>query len=165
VKVVRKAGPARTGLEQLISGFDAHGKAAKVGWSANIRYPTGVPVAYVATIHEFGAPEQGIQPRSFMRYTIHAKQTEWKKVVTQVSKQVVNDKRSPESALTVIGLVAEGDVRERISTIQTPELKEATIQARVRKMADGKTVGNLTKPLVETGYMLASLTSVVEEDE
>ena len=48
------------------------GKVAKVGWFEKSKYPKppNVPVAYVATIQEFGYSPKNIPPRPFMRPTL-----------------------------------------------------------------------------------------------
>ena len=42
---------------------------AKVGWFENAKYSDGTPVAYIASIQEFGYPEGNIPPRLGMRFT------------------------------------------------------------------------------------------------
>jgi len=61
-----------------------------------------------------------------------------------------------------LGLLAAGQVGEKIASITTPPLAEETIKARQRKMANGKFTGNLDKPLVETGLLIASPSHLVE---
>ena len=148
-------------LDKLLSG-----KVGKVGWFAGSRYPDGTSVAYVATIQEYGyaTDKQIIPPRPFMRPTIMEKRNEWRGIMRRGVKAVLRGDETIERVMEKIGLAAAGDVREKIRSIWTPPLAQATIQARLQKMANGVTIGNLDKPLVETGRMLASVTNVVEDE-
>lgn len=138
-------------------------KRLKVGWLESAKYDDGTPVAYVATIQEFGSAPQGIPPRPFMRPTIAEQQPKWQSIANHQSKALLNGTTDANSALDMLGLAAAGDIAKTISKIQEPPLKPETIKARQRGYADKKTVGSLTKPLVHTGIMLNSLTHVVED--
>lgn len=138
-------------------------KRLKVGWLESDKYDDGTPVAYVAAIQEFGSAPQGIPPRPFMRPTIAEKEVEWGKIAAGYAKMMLNGKIDGATALDSLGGSAAGDIAKTISKIQTPKLKDSTIKARLRKMADGKTIGNLTKPLVESGLMFDTLNHIVED--
>lgn len=59
------------GLDKLNFALkNLEGKVAKVGWVKKTSYDTGTPVAYVASINEFGVPGKNIPARPFMRPTI-----------------------------------------------------------------------------------------------
>lgn len=160
MRVVRKPGPGAERLRLLLDGVSD--KVGKVGFFDTAKYEDGTPVAYVAVIQEYGAPEQGIPPRPFMRPTVEAKQADWKAIATQGAKAMLNGKATGEQVLEAIGLKAAGDIRRTISQVTTPALAQATVDARRRGKADKMTVGNLTKPLVDTGTLLNSVTSKVE---
>lgn len=139
----------------------------QVGWFEGARYGAtkygpGMHVAYVAAIQEYGYAAGGIPPRSFMRTTAVEKRGAWIAVAENGARSMIVGNASPLDVMEGIGQQAEGDVRAKIASIQEPPLAEETVKARLRKLADGATIGNLTKPLVETGYMLASLTSAVK---
>lgn len=162
MKTVRTPGPGAERLKTLLDGLNT-GKVGKVGFFPSAKYEDGTPVAYVAAIQEFGYPEGGIPPRSFMRTTMEAQQGEWKAVAKQGAKAVVAGNATGDQVLEAIGLKAAGDIRKTIATISTPALQESTVAARMRARADKKTVGNLTKPLVDSGILLGSVTHAVEE--
>ena len=103
-----------------------------------------------------------IPPRSFMRTTIAEKENEWAKLAKSGAKAMVAGNASPRQVMEGIGLAASGDIRKKISEISSPALKASTVANKKRKLAKGKKVGSLTKPLVETSLMLSSLTSTVE---
>ena len=70
-------------------------------------------------------------------------------------------------------MAAEGHVRETISKVTSPALKQATIDARKRRLADkgksvtgkkgGAGIAGIAKPLVDTGILLNTLTSETEK--
>lgn len=159
--VKRTPGPGAERLKLLLQGVT--NKVGKVGFFETSKYEDGTPVAYVATIQEYGAPERGIPPRPFMRPTIAEKQNEWKGLAEQGARAMLDGKATGEQVLEVIGLKAAGDIRKAISAVTTPALKPATVAARLRGYKDKQTVGSLTKPLVHTGVMLNAVTSVVED--
>lgn len=157
MKTQRTAGPGANKLKLMLKGLgDA---AAGVGFFPSAKYEDGTPVAYVATIQEFGAPAQGIDPRSFMRSTAENKQGDWADVARRGAKAVVNGSATGQQVVDAIGQQAAGDIRRTISKIQEPKLAASTVANRMRKRADKKTVGNLTKPLVDTGILINSVTS------
>ena len=136
----------------------------KVGWFETAVYPDGTPVAYVATIHEFGKPEQGIKARSFMRPTASEKAQEWKGHLIKGANAALVGKISARQAMEMISQAAAGDVRKTISNITSPPLKPETVKARLRGKKQGKVVSiTAAKPLVDTGLMLQTLTAVVED--
>lgn len=160
-KVIRKKGDGADKLKKLREALKTD-KKGKVGWFDNARYEDGTPVAYVAAIHEFGSPQNKILPRPFMRTTIKERRQSWQDIAMQGAKAILNGKATPELVLEGIGQQAAGDIRKTISKIQTPSLKPATVKARLRRRANKRTVGNLTKPLVDTGYLLATVENKVE---
>lgn len=162
VTVVRQVTDAGKRLEIALKNLE--GKVGKVGWFEKSKYETGVSVAYVATIQEYGYPAKNIPPRPFMRPTIAAKEGEWRKIAESGAKAVLNGNQTAYTVMEAIGLKAAGDIRKTISLIWTPSLSPKTIQARLRKRSNNKTVGNLTKPLIDTGIMLGTLTNTVEDE-
>jgi hypothetical protein len=87
------------------------------------------------------------------------------------SKLILEGKSTPSKMMEAIGQNAAGNIRKKITQIYTPSLKFSTIQARLSRRGLGakgrpytKTeIGNLYKPLVDTGHMLATLINVVED--
>ncbi len=157
------AGPGKKRFEDMLKGIDS--KVAKVGWLDGMRYENGLPVAYVAAIQEYGDPSKNIPPRPSMRITIAERELEWKDVVKNSASLMVKGKISPDQALGQIGSVAAGHLRETISALLDPPLKPATIAARLKRRANGKFVGNLYKPLIDSGLMLSTVTYKVENSE
>lgn len=161
-QIKRIPGPGARNLHAAIKGLD--GTQGKVGWFESAKYPSGAPVAGVAMVQEYGSATQGIPPRSFFRTTAADKQGEWKQVAEQVSRRVIHGEMQPSAVVEALALKGEGDVRAKISEITDPPLKDATIEARKRRNAKGRKDGKgeaSSKPLVDSGLMLATLTSQV----
>lgn len=160
MQVRRTFGPAHARLEKLIA--DAKKKQASVGWFESAKYMDGTPVAYVATIQEFGYAPKNIPARPFMRPTITAKGSEWKDIAKQGAKAVLSGSYTIDGLFEIIGQKAAGDIREAISKISDPALKQSTIDARKRRAKSGNAS---VKPLVDTGHMIGTLTSIVEDKQ
>lgn len=161
--VTHTPGPGRLTLENALASLDNH--VGKVGWFSSSIYPSGVPVAYVAAIHEFGAPSKNIPPRMGLRGMIVNERPAWSKTIEMVAKLILNGSMTMSGAdlLDLIGAQAEASIRKQIASVWSPPLKLATLQARARRSASGaprtKTGG---KPLNDTGYLMASVTHLVE---
>lgn len=167
---VRRTGPGVATLTAALKSLD--GLQAKTGWFETAKYADGTPVAYIATIHEFGAvvlnPDavagayQGgtggaapvvIPARPFMRPTVAEKGNEWVKLLERGAAQVLLGKATAKEIMEMVALRAAGDVGKTIARITTPPLAPSTI-------ANKK---GATKPLVDTGQMIQSVTGIVEE--
>lgn len=162
MKVTRVVTPAGKNLEVALKNLQ--GKVGKVGWFEKSKYEDGTSVAYVAAIQEYGYPNGNIPPRPFMRPTIAKKQQEWAKIAESGAKAVLAGKSQVGQVMEAIGLKAAGDIRKTISLITTPPLSPRTIEARRSRRADKKTIGSLTKPLIDTGIMFGTLTNTVEDE-
>lgn len=152
----------------------------KVGWFETSKYPDGMQVAEVAQMQEFGT--KTIPARPFMRPAIIKNQNKWQDVINKVSAQVVKGNMTAVSAMDVITEVAATDIVEEIKAVTSPPLSPITIGLRKYKQQGrtitGRTVGEVaerlkdgtldlsgvsTKPLNDTGHMIATLTIHVEE--
>ena len=132
----------------------------KVGFFSSATYENGDKVAEVAAQNEFGNMGKNIPPRPFMRPARDNNQ--WGQVFADASKNAIRKGQSIKTAFKVIGLQAEGDIKKAISEVTRPALKQATVEARLRGKKQGKSVSlTIAKPLVHTGYMLASVTHEV----
>lgn len=134
-------------------------KKLRVGFFDTAKYEDGTPVAYVATIQEFGNPSGGIPARPFMRPTVDDKKTEWKTELADGAHAVLNGKATVDQMYGQVGAMAAGNIGETIASITSPALAQSTIDARASKR---KTAGVSTKPLVDTGLMIQSVDFQVE---
>lgn len=162
MKITRKAGKIEA-LRQSVKALD--GAEGRVGWFPSATYEGGQPVAGVAYVQEFGSPARGIPPRSYMRSTASEKQQEWAKTAEQISRAAAQGKIAPGNVMPALCLAAEGHVRATITKITAPPLKQATIDARKRRLANGGAgaKASIAKPLVDTGILLNMLTSETEK--
>lgn len=154
VKKVSNSDIVRKAIKQVDN------RVLKVGWGKKQRYDDGTPVATVAVVQEFGSPAKNIPPRSFMRVAADNEGKNWARQFAGGLKKVLSGRMQASSVMEAIALLVEGDIKKAISSVTEPPLKEATIKARNR----GKKVGNTktaSKPLVDTGYMLNSVTHEV----
>jgi hypothetical protein len=166
--VRRIPGKDRKALEVALKTLDS--KVAKVGWFKGAKYSDGTQVAYIATIQEYGYSPKNIPPRPFMRPTVVKYKNTWHRIAELESKMIVQGKSTPYKMMEALGQNAAGNVRKTITQLYTPSLAFSTIQARLSRKGLGgkgrpytrKEIGNLYKPLVDTGHMLATLISVVE---
>lgn len=160
------------------------GIQSKVGWFESAVYEDGTPVAYVASVQEFGSPKNNIQSRSFMRTAEAENESKWAKALEIYFKRVTAGSMSMIDAMESMALIAEGDVAKKITEISSPPLSPVTLI--LRKWRDEnpdlkvteKTIGQAAyalnqgpvdlsgismKPLVDSSYMLSTLTSTVEQ--
>ena len=144
---VRREGPGVAKVLAAIKGLD--GMEGKTGWFETAHYPDGTPVAYVATIHEFGTPR--IPARPFMRPAVACHGGDWMEALASGTRASLNGGPAPEQVLELVTLQAAGNVAEEIQAVTAPPLSPVTIK---RKGFD--------KPLVDTGQMLQSVTGKVE---
>lgn len=137
---------------------DANNIKTTAGWFESAKYDDGVPVAGIAAQNEYGNPKLGIPPRPFIRPTIAEKSNEWDLLLENGSRAVLNGSKTMSDVMQILGLKASADIKNAIARYQGTPLKDATVKARMRKKADGQTVGSLTKPLVEEAIMLNTIT-------
>jgi hypothetical protein len=183
MEVKREVGTSGVNLEKLIK--EVNSKVAKVGWFKESRYEKdGLPVATVAAIQEYGAPSRKIPARPFIAPTIISKKNDWMELLRKGTKSVLNGSNNFTDVLELTANKARGDIQKTISSIFSPPLSPITVLLRKwrregRKIT-GATVGEAaralkssnppslagtsTKPLNDTGYMIATLESRVEKE-
>lgn len=170
-------------MERLRLTLEGLAKAqVKVGFFPQAKYPDGTPVAYAATVQEFGSPKGKIPPRPFMRPTVDAKQKEWATTVAAVARQSIVD-GEPLNVVEILGQTASGDIASTIRDIQSPALSPVTVLLRqwrkggvqvtrktvalaARLIAAGAATvpgGTAAKPLVDSGVMFNAVSYEVEQ--
>lgn len=144
-KIIKKPIDAIKELEKISNSMKG-ADSVKVGLPKGSNdYPDGTSVVMVGIVHEFGSPSKNIPQRSFLRATVQEKRRKYKKMFTNFAKKIVDGKLTSKKALNLLGLQVQTDVREKITDIREPELKERE--------------GN---PLVDTGHLRQSITYEVE---
>lgn len=184
ISVKRVPGPGQKNLDILIKGMG--NVQGQVGWFPSARYEDGTQVAAVAYVQEKGSVKQNIPPRPFMSTTIAERKNIWIKQIAAGSKLVAQGKLAVRAVMEGVVQMAEGDVKKKIASITSPKLSILTLLVRKwRTMNDkngqpnkvsGRTLGMLmdmydkgeispsgvpTKPLIDKGIMLQTLTSKV----
>jgi hypothetical protein len=131
---------------------------AQVGFPSGKSYPDGTSIAEVAAINEFGAPAMRVPARPFMRPTIKEQQEEWVAQIAGGAKKVIQGKMTAFDVLDAVGNLASNDMKAKIASIYSPPLAPLTLKNRRER-------GNTsTKPLVDTGAMLAYLQHSVAKE-
>ena len=129
----------------------------EVGFFESAIYPDGTPVAYVAAIQEFGSPAGNIPSRPFFRNAI-SQNDGWKQLATKAMSAVVEGRMELNQALNQMGLKMSADVKDSITDGSYEALKQSTLDARQSRK---RTQGVASKPLIDTGQMLQSVTYAV----
>jgi phage gpG-like protein len=144
------------GLAKRLKSFAAlkglRGKVGIQGTAGDQQYEDGVTLAFVAAVHEFGAPDANVPERSFLRATYDANPTHWDKRLRDELTRVVKQGRDPRAALLVVMEELRSAIIDRINSGIDPPLAESTIQRK----------GEST-PLVDTGILRGSITASVDQ--
>lgn len=124
------------------------GKATRKG-SGHGEFPDMEEVAFVASIHEYGAPKRNIPQRSFFRPALDENMGKFKELQTVLLRNVIDGKLPVKTGLGQLGEFMVGRIKNRIRTgVYTP-LRPSTI---ARKHSD--------KPLIDRAQMINSVTHI-----
>jgi hypothetical protein len=146
--------------EKVLSGGDKLEAALKkisdgmkgelsVGFMSEATYPNGTPVAAVAFWNEFGVPEHNQPPRPFFRGMIEQESPSWPQKIATGAKATNYD--GPK-VLASLGEDLKGALQQSINDFSGASLSPATVTKK-----------GFDKQLVDTGHMLESVTSKVED--
>lgn len=152
-----------------------HNKSVKVGWFEGLTYDDKdkTPVARVAAQNEFGNPSKNVPSRPFLRPTAIREQQNWSNIAQKGAIQVLKGKQTIDGVLNLLGAKAVADVQKSIKQVYSPALKEQTILARIErsKKLSGikgqisyKNLGRVTKPLIDTGFMINSINHELSDE-
>jgi len=165
---------------EKISKRVAKRRTLSVGWLETERYPdSGMQVAAVAAIQEFGAPRASIPARPFFRPMIAKHSDEWGPLLGKALKVYGYD---VDKALNALGLTVSEELQQSIMAVNSPPLSPITLMLRKMRSQDqslivtGKTVGEAaarvaagestegvnTKPLQDTGQLVRSIGQIIE---
>lgn len=130
-----------------------------VGWFDDVKYDDNTKVMDVAEWQEFGKEEFNVAypPRPFMRPAENKYGNTWVELVRKKVKECVEQGKPLTDAFEYVGEFIKGNIQEAIIDVMEPPLAESTIKARQKRG------NNSTKPLVDTGLLLASVSKKVEE--
>lgn len=139
-----------------------------------IRSEGPITNAALLYIHEHGAPEANIPARPSVNPTIKAHQDDL--IVPMLKQAAVEafEGMSPERTLSILGQKVADAIRSRIQAGIPPPLKDATIVARLRRLAEYQKAGSKKRkemrevaieegatPLIDTTQMLKAITWVL----
>lgn len=109
-------------------------------------------VAKLGVIHEFGSPANGIPARPFMAQTAQKRRRNTAELLERNVKAVLNSSQSPKQGLSRIGVVYEGYIKDTIRNGDFVPNAPSTVRLK-----------GSSRPLIDTGLMRASVTSVVAD--
>lgn len=153
-------------------------KRLEVGFFETAKYPDGTSVAVVAAANEFGNPAVGVPSRPFFRNAI-SENGRWEKPCGEAMAAVTKGKIELDAAFNQLGLLVSADVKQSITDGNYVPLSQATIDGRMARKTQGidnalendasnpkllakkkekLASGVATKPLIDTGQMLQSVT-------
>lgn len=127
-------------------------KELEVGFFEDSIYDkNNTPVAYIASIQEYGAPGISIPPRPFMRPTLIDNEGKWEDIILNEVDYVIDNGVSG-NVFETLGKEATNSIKNSIEKVFRPILKPSTLKNRSSR-------GNSsTKPLIDTGKMIDSVT-------
>ncbi|NML93801.1 hypothetical protein [Novosphingobium olei] len=146
-----------------------HLTETRVGFLENATYPDGTPVAMVAALNNFGAPEAGIPARPFFTNMVREKSSTWGESFAAVLRANEGD---TGKAMPLMGAGIAGQLREAIVQGAGPANSPVTDLLFQRFPMGGQTFDDVQqarrdvragvtapakKPLSWTGHMLASV--------
>jgi len=135
------------GWRNLVASVPGLNKAeVKVG----IQSDAGVgedetPIVEYAFYNEFGT-DDGIPPRPFIRDTSDENRAKWNRIVDAALNSVLTKGTSLDRALSIVGEVAEKDIKKGITSGNWTPNSAATIARK-----------GSSKPLIDTGAMRSAV--------
>lgn len=116
-------------------------------------YENGMSVIQVGIVHEFGSPSRNIPQRSFLRAPMYMSRDKIKKMIFNEYVKCQNKTSNVQTSLKKMGIYGEGISKKSFRVNDWAPLKPATIKAK----------GNKANPLINTGQLRNSITSIVEK--
>jgi hypothetical protein len=141
------------GIKKLLKNMKDSDKVVQVGFPSGIPHGSdGSSVAFIASVHEYGAPSQGIPERPFLAVTIKNHKKDYSRLNKVSAVKLVNNQTNFDSALGLLGTMAQGHVQEYVANGDFAPLQPETI---LRKKS--------SKPLIDTGQMRQSVTWEIQK--
>jgi len=147
VAVKSTADKAIRELEKINKAMKKGGDKVMVGLPKSSNdYPDGTSVIMVGAVHEFGSTIRNVPERSFLRSTLRNHKKKYKSLFVKLSKKIIKGEMDKKKALSLIGTKVQTDVRQKITDIKEPVLKNR----------DGN-------PLIDTGHLRQSIIYEIDE--
>lgn len=124
------------------------------------RKEEGATNAQIGIVQEFGSGAKNIPPRPFLIPGVKEAQ---KEAIPILKSGAINAMHGEDIEITFnkVGLIGQNHVKAKIVNGQFAPLKASTLATRMRARKSGKAG---TKPLIDTGQLLNSITYVVREN-
>ena len=135
-------------LSAALSKYKDMNASVRVGVLENATYPDGTPVAMVAFWNEYGTRTSPV--RAFFRTTVSENKKNWVLSVQNLMK-IHND---PKQVMGLIGVHMQEQIVQSINTWSDPPNSAYTIAKK-----------GSSKPLIETGVLMGSISFEVGEGE
>lgn len=116
--------------------------------------------AQIARVHEFGSPAQNIPARPFLTAGVTESKPEIVAQMKQASIDMLAGKDGGKS-LNKAGLIGQSAVKKYVVAGDFAPLSPKTIKARSNARSNGN---GGTKPLIDTGQLLNSITYVIRSE-
>jgi len=128
-------------------------KAGILAKDGSENHSEGITVFQIGMIHEFGVPEKNIPKRSFIRVPIENNIKEITKLIENNHKLVSENAMSAKVALDRIGIKAQNTIKESFRNNDWKPLKRATVKRK-----------GSSRPLIDTGQLIGSISYIVEKE-
>jgi hypothetical protein len=139
-------------LEKLRKQLKNSGKVVQVGFPDSEIHEGGQSVAFIASVHEYGAPSAGVPERPFLKPSI----IQGKKDQLRLNKinlvKILHNQIDFDTALGQLGEMAKGQVQLYIVNGHFVPLKPRTVARK-----------GSSKPLIYTGQMRQSVAWEIED--
>lgn len=128
-------------------------RAVNVGIPEGPKEEDGTPVAMIAAVHEYGAPEHGIPERPFLLVAIQKNRQKYVRLNRINLVKMLHGQMDEGQALGQLGEMAKGDVQLEIRNGDFTPLNPATIKRK-----------GSSRPLIDTGQMVQSIAWELREN-
>lgn len=124
-------------------------RKVRVGWFRDAApYKNGISVPSVAEHLEFKSPWP------FMRPTVHQNESNYRELLKSLMGRAINAGQDPGNTLAQFGEKVKGDIQMTILSITSPPNKPSTAKRK-----------GFNKPLIDTGHMIGTIQSRVDDEE
>lgn len=136
------------GMKKLFRELESDAKHVDIG----VQSDESEQLLIIASANEFGT-ERGIPQRSFIRSTVDNLEDKYAHEIERLANHLIEGRYSKFQALSILGQLVEGDIKNTIITLKEPPNDPSTIK---NKGSDN--------PLVDTGLLGGSIRYVVKNE-
>lgn len=139
-------------IEELAAGVTVKVGIHRAEGSTIVDEESGLTLAGLAAIHEFGAPADGIPARAWLRSALDGAQSEIERKLADIATMVVRTHKRPDAAFKSLGDdVVRTKIRARMSTLkpldpQTVERKGSAEVLRDTGFFQGQIDARVVRP-------------------